>query len=128
LVATTIRTRFDGNIMGLRKARAQLNRIPAPDGAITKGAFNLNRAIVQQGTTRMMVYYWYEQQGNRTASIFGTKLQLMLGKLLNGRNDSAIVRLTTSIRPQESDAKAEARLIDSMIALQEPLPRFVPGN
>lgn len=75
----------------------------------------------------MMVYYWYEQQSVRTSSMFVAELQLMLGKVRNGRNDSAIVRLITPIDQDESDAEAEARLISSMRALEGPLPRFLPA-
>lgn len=107
---------------------AKLDNIDAPTGtgAALKGQGTLNRAIIQKGIARMMVYYWYEQQSVRTASMYEAKLQLMLGKVRNGRNDSAIVRLITTIGPDESDAEAEARLIDSMRALDGPLPRFLP--
>ncbi|WP_306114978.1 VPLPA-CTERM-specific exosortase XrtD [Roseovarius sp. MMSF_3305] len=97
--------------------------LPAEYGA----SFKLNRAIIQKGVNRQLVYYWYEQQGQRTASMFTAKLQLMVGKLTNGRNDSAIVRLTTAIAPGESIADAEARLQDSKAGVLSKLPRFIPG-
>jgi len=75
----------------------------------------------------MMVYYWYDQRGVRTASMYQAKLQLMLGKFLNGRTDSAIVRLTTAIGPDESAADAEARLAEGMQEVLGPLRRYVPG-
>jgi len=89
--------------------------------------FTLKRAIIQQGASRMLVYYWFEQQGQRTASGFEAKLQLMLGKLSNGRKDSALVRLITPILPGEDIGTAEARLQDSLVEVVKPLPRFVPG-
>lgn len=89
--------------------------------------FELNRAVIQKGVNRMLVYYWYEQQGERTASMFTAKLQLMTGKLSNGRNDSAIVRLTTAMQQGESIADAEARLQDSMKGVVPKLERFIPG-
>jgi exosortase D (VPLPA-CTERM-specific) len=108
---------------------ADLKQIEAGDPA--GGRFSLNRAIIQKGVDRMLVYYWFEQQGQRTASGFTAKMQLMLGKVTNGRNDSAIVRLITVIDPQEGPqngiAAAEARLQDAMGAVQPPLARFVPG-
>ncbi|MCV2881856.1 VPLPA-CTERM-specific exosortase XrtD [Actibacterium sp. XHP0104] len=108
---------------------AKLEQIDAPrDLALRAGGdFTLNRAIIQKGVDRMLVYYWYEQQGVRTASMFSAKMHLMMGKVTNGRNDSAIVRLITPIDPDESLADAEARLIDSADGLITRLPRFVPG-
>jgi len=89
--------------------------------------FTLNRAIIQQGLERALVYYWYEQQGRRTASAFTAKRLLMTGKLTNGRQDSAIVRLITPIGAEETIAGAETRLRATLAEVLKPLPRFVPG-
>ena len=91
------------------------------------GDFTLNRAVIQQGMERALVYFWYEQQGQRTASGFAAKLQLMTGKLTNGRQDSAIVRLITPIGTGESLAEAESRLHAALEGVLVPLQRFVPG-
>jgi exosortase D (VPLPA-CTERM-specific) len=88
--------------------------------------FTLNRAVIQQGMERALVYFWYEQQGQRTASEFAAKLQLMTGKLTNGRQDSAIVRLITPIGADERLDIAEARLRETLEEVLKPLPRFVP--
>ena len=90
-------------------------------------SFVANRAIIQKGVDRMLAYYWFEQQGQRTASEFRAKLQLMMGKLTNGRNDSALIRLITPIRADESTAQAEARLLEVLDEVQAPLPRFIPA-
>ncbi len=47
---------------------------------------------------------------------------------LTGQTDGAIVRLTTIIAADESDADAEARLQDVLIEVMKPLPRFIPGS
>jgi len=86
-----------------------------------------NRAIIQQGVDRMLAYYWFEQQGKRTASEFQAKLHLMTGKLANGRNDSALVRLITPIRVDEGEAQAEARLLEALEEVVAELPRFIPA-
>jgi exosortase D (VPLPA-CTERM-specific) len=88
--------------------------------------FTLNRAIIQQGLQRQVVYYWFEQQGRRSASGFEAKLQLMVGKMTNGRNDSGMVRLITPILPNETAAEAEARLQSALPGVVDPLPRFFP--
>lgn len=103
---------------------AELGRVTADHP--TEGPFTLNRAVIQQGLDRMLVYYWFEQQGRRTASGFAAKLQLMVGKVTNGRNDSAIVRLITPLDPEEPMAAADARLRAATQAVLGPLPRFVP--
>ena len=89
---------------------------------------SLNRTIIQNGLDRMMVYYWYEQRGQRIASSYWVRLTVTLSKLMTGRADGALVRLTTPILPDEKDSAAEARLQDAMRAILGPLPRFIPGK
>ena len=90
--------------------------------------FEINRAIIQKGETRMMVYYWFQQRDRRLAWDFAAKFWLMVDGLTQGRTDGAIVRLTTPIDRQETDDHAEARLKDMLRVLQDPLPRFVPNE
>lgn len=107
---------------------ARLEQIPMQLGGDSPQSSTLNRAIIQKGVNRMLVYFWYDQRGVRTASMYQAKMQLMLGRFLDGRNDSAIVRLITPIGPKESEAEAEARLQQAMTSLVDPLPRFIPGR
>ena len=90
------------------------------------GEFNLNRAIIQKGQTRMMVYYWFEQRGRKVAWDMAAKFHLLVDGVATGQTDGGIVRLTTLIAPSESDADAEARLQDVLVELVSPLPRFLP--
>ena len=90
------------------------------------GTFNLNRAIIQKGQSRMMVYYWFQQKDRRVAWDMAAKFYLLMDGITTGQTDGAIVRLTTPIMPRESDAAAEARLQDVLVDLIEPLPRFIP--
>ena len=88
--------------------------------------FELNRAIIQKGETRMMVYYWFQQKDRRIARDYVAKFWLMADGVRTGRTDGALVRLTTAIRPNEDESAAEARLTEMLVAIQEPLPRFIP--
>jgi exosortase D (VPLPA-CTERM-specific) len=92
----------------------------------TDTPFNVNRAIIQKGEARMMVYYWFEQKGRRIAWDFSAKFWLMMDGIRTGRTDGALVRLTTMILPGETDAAAEARLLEMTRNILEPLPRFIP--
>ena len=103
-----------------------LQQIDAP-ADVAGGPFTLNRAYIQKGLERMVVYYWYDQQGVRTASSYYAKLLMTVSKVQTGRSDGAIVRLLTPITPGESDEVAEQRLQDALRAVVEPLPRFLPG-
>lgn len=88
--------------------------------------FSLNRAIIQKGETRMMVYYYFDQKGRRIAWDIAAKFYLMVDGIRTGRTDGALVRLTTLIDPNETDEQAEARLWEMLVTLQPTLPRFIP--
>ena len=89
--------------------------------------FMINRAIIQKGETRMMVFYWFDQKGRKIAWDMAAKYWLLVDGVRTGRTDGALVRLTTRILPDESDAQAEARLMDLMREAMRPLDRFIPS-
>ncbi|MEJ6396209.1 VPLPA-CTERM-specific exosortase XrtD [Gymnodinialimonas sp. 2305UL16-5] len=105
---------------------AWLERTDITEQMGTATPFNINRAIIERGTTRMMVYYWFQQGDRRVAWDLAAKFYLMVDGITTGATDGAIVRLTTLIGTDESDAEAEARLQSVLSELVDPLPRFIP--
>ena len=105
---------------------AWLERTDITESMGSDTPFRINRAIIQKGEVRMMVYYWFEQKNRRIAWDFAAKFWLMVDGIRTGRTDGGLVRITTLIKNGESDAQAEARLHDVLEELQTPLPRFVP--
>jgi EpsI family protein len=105
---------------------AWLERTDVSDRIGGPRPFDLNRAIIQKGETRMMVFYWFQQKDRRIAWDFAAKFWLMVDGVRTGRTDGALIRLTTAIDPRETEAAAEARLMEVLQAMQEPLPRFIP--
>jgi exosortase D (VPLPA-CTERM-specific) len=107
---------------------AWLERVDIAGDIGSDTPFNINKAIIQKGETRMMVYYWFEQKGRKVAWDFAAKLLLVYDGLMTGRKDGAIVRLTTLIDRNETEAEAAARLDDLARAVVPVVPRFVPGQ
>jgi len=105
---------------------AWLERTDVAEAMQIETPFNINRAIIQKGEARMMVYYWFEQKGRRIAWDFAAKFWLVVDGIRTGRTDGALVRLTTVIGESETDAQAEERLQSMMQDLMQPLPRYVP--
>jgi exosortase D (VPLPA-CTERM-specific) len=105
---------------------AWLERTDIADTVGMETPFMINRAIIEQGTTRMMVYYWFQQGERRVAWDMAAKFYLMMDGITTGETDGAIVRLTTLIGSDETDAAAEQRLRSVLVELMEPLPRFIP--
>ncbi|MBK4218110.1 EpsI family protein, partial [Paracoccus caeni] len=91
-------------------------------------AFPLNRAIIQRGEQRMMVYYWFQQGERRVAWDFAAKFYLLADGIRTGQTDGGLVRLTTPINEGESEDAAEARLLELTRQLSGELPRFIPAD
>lgn len=105
---------------------ARLDRIDVSQRLGMDSVFPLNRAIIQQGDQRMMVYYWFQQGSRRVAWDMAAKFFLLADGIRTGQTDGGIVRLTTVIAPGETEEAAEARLLEMTRELQAPLPRFIP--
>ncbi|MFD2816973.1 exosortase C-terminal domain/associated protein EpsI [Paracoccus aerius] len=88
----------------------------------------LNRAIIQKGESRMMVYYWFQQGDRRVAWDVAAKFHLLMDGVRTGQTDGGIVRLTTPMGPEESEDSAEARLLEMTRGVIDPLPRFMPED
>jgi EpsI family protein len=105
---------------------AEIERVDMQADFETASAFPINRAIIQKGEVRLLVYYWFEQFDGRTASDFLAKANLVLSGVRHGRTDGALVRLITPLRPNEAEAIAAARLNSIVRPMLEVLPDFVP--
>ena len=92
-----------------------------------KKDFNVNRTIINKGNQRQVVYYWFEQRGRHVASEYYMKWYLLLDSINRNRTDGALVRLTTYLRPTESESAADARiqgfLQDSLPLLDSYVPQ-----
>ena len=90
------------------------------------GQFEVNRAVIQKGLSKQLVYYWFEQRGKRMVNDFRAKLSVVYDGLTMGRTDGALIRYVTPIWEGETEADAETRLIRFIEQSLPPLPRFVP--
>ncbi|WP_284164857.1 VPLPA-CTERM-specific exosortase XrtD [Frigidibacter sp. SD6-1] len=103
-----------------------LQSVPVDMTAAGYGTFAANRAIIQKGLMKQLVYYWFEGRGTRETNDFRAKLNVLYDSLAKGRTDGALVRYVTPINPGETEAEAEARLIRFMAESLKSLPKYVP--
>jgi EpsI family protein len=85
----------------------------------------VNRAIIQKGVQRQLVYYWFDQRGRRLTSDYAAKAFLLWDAVQTGRTDGALLRLITNIYPGETEAAAEVRLKSALAEMAPLLPRFI---
>jgi len=89
-------------------------------------ALPVNRAVIQNGFNRQLVYYWFEQRGRRLTNDYVAKAVTLFDALALGRTDGGLVRLTTPIGRREAEGAADHRLQAFLGDSLEALPRFVP--
>jgi EpsI family protein len=90
------------------------------------GDFTVNRAVIQKGVTKQLVYYWFEQRGKRMTNDYLAKVSVVWDSLTMGRTDGAMVRFVTPINPGEDAGDADARLQRMMAQVLQKLPRYIP--
>ena len=90
------------------------------------GRFEVNRAVIQKGVSMQLVYYWFEQRGQRISNDITAKISVLRDSIVTGRADGALVRFVTPINPAETPQDADARLQRFMSESLLRLPRFVP--
>lgn len=90
------------------------------------GSFQVNRAVIQQGLSQQLVYYWFEQRGKRLTNDFKAKMSVVYDSIVMDRTDGALVRYITPMLAGEPEGAADARLERFMRESLPKLPRFVP--
>ena len=92
----------------------------------TTMVLTVNRAIIQKGLSRQLVYYWFEQRGRNLTSDYEAKAYAIWDAAFRGRTDGSLVRAVTPILPNETEAVSDARLEHFLSSTIDKLPRFVP--
>ena len=90
------------------------------------GSLRVNRAIIQKGNDKALVYYWFQGRGRIEANEFSVKLHLMSDAMLRQRTDGALVRLVTPILENEHVEASEQRLQSFLAKLRPQLTPYLP--
>lgn len=95
----------------------------APPGA---APMTVNRAVIQKGEQRQLVYYWFSQRGRVMTSELAVKWFILLDGITRERSDGALVRLVTPVPPGSDIAQADRRLTAFLSTIEPQLRRHVP--
>jgi exosortase D (VPLPA-CTERM-specific) len=88
---------------------------------------DVNRAVIQNGMQRQIVYYWFKQRGRNIANEYLMKWYLLKDSIMRNRTDGSLVRLTTLIAPGEEAADADARLQRFLSIVDPKLDQYIPS-
>lgn len=102
----------------------ELVPIASAPGAVA--AWDVNRVVIQKGSHKQIVYYWFKQRDRWMTSEYLVKFFLFWDSLTRHRADGALVRLVSTVHPGEEEVSADGRL-QAMAGLVNPLlSRYVP--
>ena len=94
----------------------------------TSATLPINRVVIARGSSRQLVYYWFEERGTKMANEYWVKLYLLRDAIFANRTDGALVRLTTPIYPGENESDADLRLQDFTKAVLPNLADYLPSG
>lgn len=113
-----------------------LNCLPGSGWVMTDGgriainptngpSFEANRYIIQSGSQRALMIYWYQGRGSAVASEYWAKIYTVLDSVRRHRSDGALVRVMVPVIGSQPDAEKAAVDLASQAAAN--LPAFVPN-
>jgi EpsI family protein len=87
----------------------------------------VNRAFMEKGGSRQLVYFWFPQRGRILTSLYEVKLYGFWDALTRQRSDGALVRVITPVYSDERLEDAEARLQGFTRLVVPVLDEFIPN-
>ena len=87
----------------------------------------VNRAVIQKGDQRQLVYYWFSQRGRVLTSELEVKWYILYDAIRSGRSDGALLRLVTPVPPNEDIARSDRRLTAFLATIEPRLRNHVPN-
>lgn len=106
---------------GWEPVRAGRLTIPMPPGP----AIIVNEYLVEKGPAQYLVLYWYQAHGRVIASEYSGKAWLVFDAITRNRTDEALVRLVTSTKNGEDQARGRA--VQFVHSLFPRLNAFIPN-
>ena len=85
-----------------------------------------NRYIIQKGSDRQLVIYWYQAHGRAVASEYLAKFYLVADAIRMNRSDGSLVRIVTAIDDGEDVAEAEKRAVGFAQQISPMLNHYIP--
>jgi EpsI family protein len=87
--------------------------------------FFANRYIIQNGTEKQLMIYWYQGRGRSISSEYWGKIYTVIDSIKLRRSDGAMVRVAVPVRGTASEANTAA--VEFAEEAAGALPTFVPN-
>ena len=93
----------------------------------TGKTYRVGDYIISNGREKQEVLYWYQSHGRSIANDYAAKLAMLTDAIRYGRTDAALVRVITSIAPNEDPAAAHQRVLNFAESVTPLLQAYVPN-
>jgi exosortase D (VPLPA-CTERM-specific) len=93
----------------------------------TGGTFKVNRAVVQLGPNRQIVYYWFDERGRHLTNEYVARWYLFWDALTRHRTDGALVRFVAPLPIGAREADVDDRIMNLARQIEPTLSRYVPN-
>jgi EpsI family protein len=90
-------------------------------------AFEANRYIIEQGSERQLLVYWYQGRGRAVASEYWGKIYTVVDSISRRRSDGAMVRVMIPLLRGQSEQSALEAATNMAAEIAPLLPDFVPN-
>lgn len=94
----------------------------SPEG---QPAFEANRYLIQNGSNKQLLVYWYQGRGRSIASEYWGKIYAVIDSVRMRRSDGAMVRVMVPVGASEATALEAAKSLSESAA--KALPEFIPN-
>jgi EpsI family protein len=83
--------------------------------------------LITDGKQSQQVLYWYQMRGRSIANDYAAKIYTVTDSIKYGRTDAALIRIITSVEPDEDREQARNRAIEFAKQIAPLLPAYVPN-
>jgi exosortase D (VPLPA-CTERM-specific) len=109
---------------GWQITKLERRQFPASGGT---AQFMMNRAVIQMGSQRQIVYFWFQERGRRLTNEYLVRWYLFWDELTLHRTDGALVRFASPVTAGADEAATDAGMIALASRIVPTLDRYIPN-
>ena len=98
--------------------------VPARNGM--DRPLHINRAVIQKGHQKQVVWYWFKQRDRILSNEYLVKFYLLWDAVSRGRTDGGLIRVSSIVGPGDTESIVDQRLGQLVSAVEPELKRYVP--
>lgn len=106
---------------------SQLDQLEIRDARVGNQSLRANRALIEHGAHRQLVYYWFQQRGRVVTNEYLVKWYIFWDALTRNRSDGALVRITAPLQPATAAAEVDVELQEFARTVVRQLDAYIPG-